>query len=324
MIVNSYELDEALHLNRIDSGSVVDACRREDARIWIDIEDSGSKKGEVDAWLDDVGIDGLARRLLLEARDRPGFYPLKTEICFVIPVLTVIDGCNEVDYVGLVCRENLLLTLHGGSLLNRQRVAELQDSASWMVERSIAALVSALLIKLSLACLQNTTVLRSAIVSLDEQLDRDAEAVEASQLSDLRSRVLALERVATDQLPSLQALATTDKPFFHLKDTHEYLNCALVNFGTARRILERADRSIDELRSRLDMYAQDKTNRRLGMLTILSAIFMPITLLAGIWGMNFPGMPELTIPYGYPMALGLMAFVGTAMYLFFRRHGWLG
>lgn len=40
--------------------------------------------------------------------------------------------------------------------------------------------------------------------------------------------------------------------------------------------------------------------------------------------MNFPGMPELTILHGYPMVLGLMAFVGTAMYLFFRRHGWLG
>ena len=38
------------------------------------------------------------------------------------------------------------------------------------------------------------------------------------------------------------------------------------------------------------MHAQEKTNRRLGMLTILSAIFMPITLLAGIWGMNFEGM----------------------------------
>jgi len=58
------------------------------------------------------------------------------------------------------------------------------------------------------------------------------------------------------------------------------------------------------------------------MLTILSAIFMPMTLLAGIWGMNFVGMPELDDRLGYPFALGLIVLVGTAMFLFFRRAGW--
>jgi len=70
------------------------------------------------------------------------------------------------------------------------------------------------------------------------------------------------------------------------------------------------------------MYEQEKTNRRLGMLTILSAIFMPMTLLAGIWGMNFVTMPELDYPYGYPMALGALLLVGLGMFLFFRRRGW--
>ena len=57
--------------------------------------------------------------------------------------------------------------------------------------------------------------------------------------------------------------------------------------------------------------------------TILSAIFMPSTLLAGIWGMNFEWMPELKVPFAYPIALGLMGLIGTGMYLFFRRKGWL-
>jgi magnesium transporter len=71
------------------------------------------------------------------------------------------------------------------------------------------------------------------------------------------------------------------------------------------------------------MHAQDKTNRRLNMLTILSAIFMPVTLLAGIWGMNFELMPELRYRFAYPVALGLMVAVGMGMYRFFRRTGWL-
>lgn len=337
MIVNSFELDDTLHLNPIESGSVVDACRRADARIWLDFQDAetGERKegkhkdgelgdDELKAWLDDLGINGLTRRLLLEARDRPGFYPLNNELFFVIPVLTETGGGAKRDCIGFICRENLLLTVHSGSILNSERLDELRNSESWLVERSIAALVSALMIKLSLACLQYTTVLRSAIVSLDEKMDRDADAFDASQIPELRSQALSLGMMVADQLPTLQALATTDKPFFQLKDAHEYLHCASVNLRAAGRILGRVDRSIDDLRSRLDAHAQDKTNRRLGMLTILSAIFMPITLLAGIWGMNFPGMPELTIPHAYPMGLALMATIGAGMYLFFRRRGWLG
>ncbi len=61
----------------------------------------------------------------------------------------------------------------------------------------------------------------------------------------------------------------------------------------ADRSLDWLDQRLGALRSGLQMHVQDKTNRRLNMLTILSAIFMPITLLAGIWGMNFATMPEL-------------------------------
>ena len=70
------------------------------------------------------------------------------------------------------------------------------------------------------------------------------------------------------------------------------------------------------------MHAQEQVNRRLNMLTILSAIFMPVTLLASIWGMNFATMPELGLSYAYPIALGVMVAVGTGMYLFFRKTGW--
>jgi len=58
------------------------------------------------------------------------------------------------------------------------------------------------------------------------------------------------------------------------------------------------------------------------MLTILSAIFMPKTLVAGIWGMNFRTMPELSHRFGYPIALGLIALVGWGMFFYFRRTGW--
>ena len=50
---------------------------------------------------------------------------------------------------------------------------------------------------------------------------------------------------------------------------------------------------------------------------------MPLTLLAGIWGMNFEFMPELRYRYGYPSALGAMALVAGGLYWTFRSRGWL-
>jgi magnesium transporter len=57
-------------------------------------------------------------------------------------------------------------------------------------------------------------------------------------------------------------------------------------------------------------------------LTIISAIFMPLTLLAGIWGMNFEHMPELNHPYAYAGALSLMAVVAFGGGWLFYRSGW--
>ena len=63
-------------------------------------------------------------------------------------------------------------------------------------------------------------------------------------------------------------------------------------------------------------------NRRLGLLTIISAIFLPLSLLAGIWGMNFENMPELSYAYGYQGALSLMAFVAAGSAWLLYRRGW--
>lgn len=64
-------------------------------------------------------------------------------------------------------------------------------------------------------------------------------------------------------------------------------------------------------------------NRRLNVFTVLSVVLMPPTLIASIYGMNFRHMPELSWPWGYPMALTLMVMVAVGPILFLRRRGWL-
>jgi len=59
------------------------------------------------------------------------------------------------------------------------------------------------------------------------------------------------------------------------------------------------------------------------LFSVLAVIFMPPTMIASIYGMNFKGMPELDWPWGYPAALILMVLVAVGPYLFFRWKKWL-
>jgi magnesium transporter len=75
----------------------------------------------------------------------------------------------------------------------------------------------------------------------------------------------------------------------------------------------------------LDTYLSSVSNRMnevMKVLTIIATIFIPITFVAGIYGMNFDVMPELHWAWGYFGALGVMAAIVLVMVLFFRNKGW--
>lgn len=67
-----------------------------------------------------------------------------------------------------------------------------------------------------------------------------------------------------------------------------------------------------------------RTNEVMKVLTIMASIFIPLTFLAGLYGMNFTNLPELRSSWAYPTLLLLMAMIAGLMLLFFRRKGWLG
>lgn len=74
-----------------------------------------------------------------------------------------------------------------------------------------------------------------------------------------------------------------------------------------------------------DIYLSNVNNRMneiMKVLTIFAAIFIPLTFIAGIYGMNFEHMPELKWPYGYFMIVGLMASIGIGMLLYFKKQKW--
>ena len=70
--------------------------------------------------------------------------------------------------------------------------------------------------------------------------------------------------------------------------------------------------------------AANRTSEIARVLTVVSAIILPLSLIAGIYGMNFRVMPELDHPWGYFLVLGLMGLLALYLVVFFRRMGWIG
>jgi magnesium transporter len=94
----------------------------------------------------------------------------------------------------------------------------------------------------------------------------------------------------------------------------------------AERLQSQADELLDAAMAlvnlELNLEAQ-RTNDVMRVLTVFSAFLLPLTFIAGVYGMNFERMPELKNPYGYPASLALMAATALIVFLWFRKRGWL-
>jgi magnesium transporter len=92
------------------------------------------------------------------------------------------------------------------------------------------------------------------------------------------------------------------------------------------QIIDTVETLRDMLSGMLDIYLTSISNRLnavMKVLTIIATIFMPLTFLAGIYGMNFKYMPELEWKLGYPLILLFMCTIGISMLFYFKRKKWL-
>jgi len=108
----------------------------------------------------------------------------------------------------------------------------------------------------------------------------------------------------------------SDELQIYLRDIYEHIF----------RISDLLENYRDIIFGMLDMYLSSVSNRMndiMKVLTIISTIFIPISFLAGFYGMNFLYMPELSNPIAYPFLIGTMAIIAVIMLYFFRRKKWI-
>lgn len=98
----------------------------------------------------------------------------------------------------------------------------------------------------------------------------------------------------------------------YYRDTYDHL----------KQVMSMLESNREVIASLVDLYLANndlRLNRTMNQLTIVATIFIPLTFLVGVWGMNFKRMPELEWTHGYLAAWILMIVVGVSLYLWFRR-----
>jgi magnesium transporter len=318
MKANCFQIEEDGRLAPCNYEYAIELATSLDARVWIDLQ--GIEVSELESLLDKLEVKDLARRLCNDARRRSGFYPLNAYIFMVVPVKA--DNDRDVEYVSILCNKSFILSLRSVRETRVQQITNFEEASDLLEDNSIESLIATIMMILSLDSMQQLFDLRDHITALENRLDLDPEQVAINELSDIRSKLLILEAIVSGQLPVLTSLMATVKSFFSLVTAREYLAIAQANLLEAERLIHSLKGRLESVRADLEMRAQANMNRRLNRLTILSAIFMPITFLAGVWGMNFINMPALNHPYGYLVAIGIMFLIGGSMFLYFNSKGW--
>ena len=160
------------------------------------------------------------------------------------------------------------------------------------------------------------------IEALEEELISDPTPDTAHAIHHLK-REMALLRKSTWPLRELiGALERSESPLIqastkvYLRDVYDHTIQGIDAVETFRDILS----------GMLDIYLSSVSNRMnevMKVLTVISTLFIPLTFIAGVYGMNFRYMPELTWEWGYPLVWIVMAIIAALMLAYFRRKRWL-
>lgn len=288
--------------------------------VWIDVSNPGDAEA---AYLrDELKLHPLAVEDCVRGRQRPkvdrytGYY----FVVFYAASFNVERGRMALNEVHLFLGERFLITVHD------HRVAEVGEIiARWRATPHLFEDVGALAHALLDALVDDYFPVLEHVTDEADRLERhlvEQEGFDVQRVFRLRHELMLFRRVVSPERDVLSSMLRRDLPFLR----PELLPYFQDVYDHAIRVVEEIDSQRELLASVLEAHRAESANvlnQTVRMLTGWSIILMSVTLIAGIYGMNFEVMPELGWRWGYPFAIGLMLAVGFAISRYFHRRGWL-
>ena len=310
---------------RLDPARISDALADPGALVWLDIE---GPTGETVTMLgEEFGFHELALEDSIHPHQRPKIEQYGSYFFLVAYGVTLADGALIKHEMSVFVGRNYLVTVRKDPVFDLASVIERWDAHSELAKEGGGYLL---------------------YILLDEIVDGYFDALDGieEETEDLEDRIFGEEGSPSARTETQNRIFSLKKELLHfrravipLRDVLDVMQRRLVEVVTeplepyyrdvydhVLRAADFVDGIRDILSSALDAYLAVVSNRLnvvMKHLTAYAAIILVPTLIAGIYGMNFHNIPELSWRYGYAYALGLMFGAGAMLYWYFKRRDWL-
>lgn len=300
------------------SQDVLAAVRDRDRACWIDVPSVAS--ADLAGWLDVLSVPDIVRQVMPDT-DTTWAVALANAAYFSFPFPQAGVTSKPRQVMG-ICVDRALLTFHDGPLDALDSIWEQIRGAEFLAAPSVGGVLCSLCALAARWSQARGWELRRQVAKLIERIDHADHAIDIEQILTTEAAVEMLAAVVEEQLFCFQRLKSAHSSALNLVEVASDFDLPVSALHYVDRTIDRLEQRVRGLRNRYEMLIGERTNRRLAFLTIISAVFLPLTLIAGIFGMNFENMPGLHLAFGYPLAMGAMVLVAAGMIWFFWKKGW--
>jgi magnesium transporter len=323
MITTSYlDLNTNKVINNISIDNINKLKTKKENIIWTDVSDPTSE--DFLSLAKEFNFHPLSIEDCLKGHQRPKIEEYSGYYFMVVYEADFVndDKHLELREIGIFLGANFIVTVH------RQPIDAIVLVNRLWPEWSNRSLVNTgtLAYLLIDAVVDNYMIILDSISDLiddlEDKLFTDFQSHLIEEIFRVKKNLLYLRRFISPLRDVLNVMLRREQPIFST-ETYVYFQDV---FDHAIRVADNIDSLRDILSSIMDVYLSLSGNRMniiMKRLTSISTILMSVTLIAGIYGMNFDFMPELKWRYGYTYALSSMVIIGIALYFYLRKIKWL-
>jgi magnesium transporter len=291
--------------------------------MWVNV--GGVHKLDVlEAFGTQLGLHPLLLEDLANTDQRPKLDDYETYVFLVMKMLARTDGGDIlVEQVSFVIGRNYVLSFQeNGTDVFRAVRDRLRGGKGRLRQQGSDYLLYALVDAVVDEYFAVLEALGEKIESLQERVVANPNPDTLRDIHALKRQLLFVRRAVWPLREAINSLSRSEHPFLReatkvfFRDVYDHVVQIVDTIETLREMVSAS----------LDIYLSSvsyRLNAVMRVLTVITTIFMPLSFIASIYGMNFEHMPELKWPWGYPLILGVMGLVAAGMLIGFRQRKWL-
>jgi zinc transporter len=287
---------------------------------WFNIEDA--KPEELQKFLAPLDLHPVMIKRCLDSTNTPGVISYDKAVLIEFP--TVINQeTADPAYLTIILQAPVLMTIRTGPTpAIKELIADLAAEKSPRLSH-LVQIVYLILDYLTDLSVQAETQARDQILNMAKTIANNPENVNAIDLTNMRFQVDKLISLIENQLYCVTGLNASDNKALQEPHRKAYIQDLVSEVEIAQKGIHRLEARVNSLYDSYQTLGNSKVEKRLRILTIVSAITLPFSLIAGLLGMNVGGLPTTQDQNGFVIIIILMAAIGVVELGYFKRKGWL-